>query len=109
LVTVDGVKALHVADCAVRLVPDWPLEHWRRLGPPAVQHTAEPLPLPRLGGLAGHRDHGPVARVDDLPLGYASLLACAWGRPTDGLGPMAEAFVGTRPGPRPPGPPYHLI
>jgi 3-hydroxymyristoyl/3-hydroxydecanoyl-(acyl carrier protein) dehydratase/malonyl CoA-acyl carrier protein transacylase len=109
LVTVDGVKALHVADCAVQLVPDWPLEHWRHLGPPAVQRTADPVPVPQLGGLAGHRDAGPVAEVGRLPLGYASLLACAWGRPTDGLGPMAEAFVGTRRPPRLPGPPYHFM
>jgi acyl transferase domain-containing protein/3-hydroxymyristoyl/3-hydroxydecanoyl-(acyl carrier protein) dehydratase len=109
LVTVDGVKALHVADCAVRLVPDWPLEHWRHLGPPAVQPTARPVPLQQLGGLAGHRDAEPIAEVDGMPLGYASLLACAWGKPTDGLGPMAEAFVGARRGPRLPGPPYHFM
>ncbi|WP_275408338.1 beta-ketoacyl synthase N-terminal-like domain-containing protein, partial [Asanoa iriomotensis] len=109
LVTVDGVKALHVADCTARLVPDWPLEHWRHLGPPAVAHTAEPVPLSRLGGLVGHRDAAPVAEVAGLPLGYASLLACAWGKPTDGLGPMAEAFVGARRGPRLPGPPYHFM
>jgi len=109
LVTVDGVKALHVADCAVRLVPDWPLEHWRHLGPPAVQRTAQPVPLQRLGGLAGHRDAGPVAEAGGVPLGYASLLACAWGKPTDGLGPMAEAFTGARRGPRLPGPPYHFM
>jgi acyl transferase domain-containing protein/3-hydroxymyristoyl/3-hydroxydecanoyl-(acyl carrier protein) dehydratase len=109
LVTVDGVKALHVADCAVQLVPDWPLDHWRHLGPPAVQRTAEPMPLPQLGGLAGYRDAGPVAALGDLPLGYASLLACAWGKPTDGLGPMAEAFLGARRGPRLPGPPYHFM
>jgi 3-hydroxymyristoyl/3-hydroxydecanoyl-(acyl carrier protein) dehydratase/malonyl CoA-acyl carrier protein transacylase len=106
LVTVDGVKALHVADCAVRLVPDWPLDHWRHLGAPAVQRTAEPVPLPALGGLAGHVDRRPVAEVAGLRLGYASLLACAWGRPTDGLGPMAEAFLGPRRPPRLPGPPY---
>jgi acyl transferase domain-containing protein/3-hydroxymyristoyl/3-hydroxydecanoyl-(acyl carrier protein) dehydratase len=109
LVTVDGVKALHVADCAVRLVPDWPLEHWRHLGPPAVQRTAQPVPLQQLGGLAGHRDAEPIAEVGGVPLGYASLLACAWGKPTDGLGPMAEAFVGARRGPRLPGPPYHFM
>ncbi|MEU4244075.1 beta-ketoacyl synthase N-terminal-like domain-containing protein [Actinoplanes sp. NPDC026619] len=109
LVTVDGVKALHIADCAVRLVPDWPLDHWRHLGPPVVQPTAQPLPLPELGGLAGHREPRPVARLGDLPLGYASLLACAWGRPADGLGPMADAFDGARRGPRLPGPPYHFL
>ncbi|GIE97470.1 beta-ketoacyl synthase N-terminal-like domain-containing protein [Paractinoplanes rishiriensis] len=109
LVTVDGVKALHVAGCAVRLVPDWPLDHWRHLGPPAVQRTVQPEPLARLGGLAGHHETRPVARIADLPLDYASLLACAWGRPTDGLGPMAEAFLGARRGPRLPGPPYHFM
>ncbi|MEV6489816.1 beta-ketoacyl synthase N-terminal-like domain-containing protein [Actinoplanes sp. NPDC051633] len=109
LVTVDGLKALHVADCAVRLVPDWPLEHWRHLGPPTVQRTAQPEPLPALGGLAGHREVKPVGRIGDLALGYASLLACAWGRPADGLGPMAEAFAGARRGPRLPGPPYHFM
>ncbi|HEY5018501.1 MAG TPA: hypothetical protein VII59_17160, partial [Streptosporangiaceae bacterium] len=109
LVTVDGVKALHVADCAVRLVPDWPLEHWRHLGPPTVQRTAQPVPLRQLGGLAGHRDAEPIAEAGGVPLGYASLLACAWGKPTDGLGPMAEAFTSTRRGPRLPGPPYHFM
>jgi acyl transferase domain-containing protein len=109
LVTVDGVKALHVADCAVRLVPDWPLEHWRHLGPPASRPTAQPVPLPSLGGLVGHIEPKPVAEVEGLRLGYASLLACAWGRPTDGLGSMAEPFDGPRRGPRLPGPPYHFI
>jgi 3-hydroxymyristoyl/3-hydroxydecanoyl-(acyl carrier protein) dehydratase len=100
-----GVKALHV-DCAVRLVPDWPLDQWRHLAAPAVQRTGEPVPLPALGGLAGHVERQPVAEVAGLPLGCASLLACAWGRPTDGLGPMAEAFLGPRRPPRLPGPPY---
>lgn len=109
LVTVDGVKALHVADCAIRLVPDWPLDHWRHLGPPVVQRTARPVPLPELGGLAGHVDAGTVAEIDGLPLGYASLLACAWGRPTDGLGPMATPFLGPRRPPRLPGPPFHFM
>ncbi len=109
LVTVDGVKALHVADCAVRLVPDWPLDHWRHLGPPVVQRAAEPVLPPRLGGLVGHREPKPVAEAAGLCLGYASLLACAWGRPTEALGPMGEAFAGTRRGPRLPGPPYHFM
>ncbi|TCO55834.1 beta-ketoacyl synthase N-terminal-like domain-containing protein [Actinocrispum wychmicini] len=109
LVTVDGVKALHVKDCSVRLVPDWPLDHWRHLGPPTVQRTAEPVPLPLLGGLRGHVESTPIAEIGGLRLGYASLLACAWGRPTDGLGPMAEPFVGPRRGPRLPGPPYHFM
>ena len=109
LVTVDGVKALHVADCAVRLVPDWPLEQWRLLGAPRVQVSGEPVPSARLGGLVGYREAAAVAEAGGVRLDYASLLACAWGRPTDGLGPMAEAFTGTRRGPRLPGPPYHFM
>jgi hypothetical protein len=68
----------------VRLVPDRPLDHWRRLGPPAVQPTAQPVPLRQLGGLAGHRAPEPVAEVAGLPLGYASLLARAWASPPTG-------------------------
>ncbi len=49
--TVDGVRAFHARRAAVRLVPDWPLDHWRQLGPPRVQPTGELLPLPALGGL----------------------------------------------------------
>ena len=51
--TVDGVKAFHARRAAVRLVPDWPLDHWRQLGPPRVQPSGELVPLPVLGGLAG--------------------------------------------------------
>ncbi|HEX5118835.1 MAG TPA: beta-ketoacyl synthase N-terminal-like domain-containing protein [Pseudonocardiaceae bacterium] len=109
LVTVDAVKALHVADCAVRLVPDWPLDQWRHSGLPAIQRTADPVPPPELGGLVGHVDPEPVASIEGLRLGYASLLACAWGRPSDGLGPMAEVFAGPRRPPRLPGPPYHFM
>jgi 3-hydroxymyristoyl/3-hydroxydecanoyl-(acyl carrier protein) dehydratase len=67
------------------------------------------LPPKELGGLAEHVDTGPVADVEGLRMGYASLLACAWGRPTDGLGPMAEVFLGPRRPPRLPGPPYHFM
>jgi acyl transferase domain-containing protein/3-hydroxymyristoyl/3-hydroxydecanoyl-(acyl carrier protein) dehydratase len=109
LVTVDGVKALHVADCTVQLVSDWPLDHWRHLAPPAVQRTGDPVPLAGLGGLAGHVEPRPVATIGELTLGYASLLACAWGRPTDGLGPMAVPFDRPRRPPRLPGPPYHFM
>ena len=106
LVTVDGLKALHVEGLAVRLVPDWPLEHWRHLGPAITQPTADPVPLHTLGGLAGHVETVPVVGADGHDFGYAALLACAWGRPS-------EAFPGTDDGglrpPRLPGPPYHFM
>lgn len=108
--SVDGAKAFLGRDMALRLVPDWPLSHWRHSGPPAVQAGGDPVPLPRLGGLAGHREENPVAVADDgFPFDYASLLACAWGRPSEAFGAMYEPFDGTRRVARLPGPPYHFM
>ncbi|MFF1463198.1 beta-ketoacyl synthase N-terminal-like domain-containing protein [Streptomyces sp. NPDC058330] len=108
--SVDGVKAFLGRDVALRLVPDWPLAHWRRSGPPAVLSSGTPVPLPVLGGLAGHREERPVAVSDDgLPFGYASLLACAWGRPSEAFGAAYAPFDGTRRVARLPGPPYHFM
>jgi acyl transferase domain-containing protein/3-hydroxymyristoyl/3-hydroxydecanoyl-(acyl carrier protein) dehydratase len=121
--TVDGVKAFHARRAAVRLVPDWPLDHWRQLGPPTVQPTAEPVPLPALGGLVGVRQDaaaydasaygaaraGQPVLVDGLRQDYAALLACAWGRPTQAFGPGYARFDGPRGIPHLPGPPYHFM
>ncbi|MFI6697535.1 beta-ketoacyl synthase N-terminal-like domain-containing protein [Streptomyces sp. NPDC050509] len=108
--SVDGAKAFLGRDVALRLVPDWPLSQWRRSGPPAVQADATPVPLPLLGGLAGHREEKPVAAASDgLPFGYASLLACAWGRPSEAFGAAYEPFDGARRVARLPGPPYHFM
>ncbi|MFE2292984.1 beta-ketoacyl synthase N-terminal-like domain-containing protein [Streptomyces sp. NPDC059452] len=108
--SVDGAKAFLGRDMALRLVPDWPLSQWRHSGPPAVQADGVPVPLPRLGGLAGHREEKAVARAaDGFPFGRASLLACAWGRPSEAFGAMYEPFDGTRRVARLPGPPYHFM
>ncbi|MCN9242317.1 acyltransferase domain-containing protein [Streptomyces sp. RY43-2] len=108
--SVDGMHAFLGRDVALRLVPDWPLSHWRRSGPPLVQGSGTPVPLPLLGGLAGHREEKPVATAaDGLPFGYASLLACAWGRPSEAFGTAYAPFDGTRKVARLPGPPYHFM
>jgi 3-hydroxymyristoyl/3-hydroxydecanoyl-(acyl carrier protein) dehydratase/3-oxoacyl-(acyl-carrier-protein) synthase/malonyl CoA-acyl carrier protein transacylase len=129
--TVDGVRAFHARRAAIRLVPDWPLDHWRQLGPPRAQPTGELLPLPTLGGLAGVGGPGPddaatngsarngtvtravatnaAADVDGVRQDYAALLACAWGRPTQAFGPAYARFDGPRVLPRLPGPPYHFV
>jgi 3-hydroxymyristoyl/3-hydroxydecanoyl-(acyl carrier protein) dehydratase len=129
--TVDGVRAFHARRAVVRLVPDWPLDHWRQLGPPRAQPTGEPLPLPALGGLAGlggpqldgaagngTSGNGAATRgmaanaavdVDGVRQDYRALLACAWGRPTQAFGPAYARFDGPRVLPRLPGPPYHFV
>ncbi|MEV8397671.1 beta-ketoacyl synthase N-terminal-like domain-containing protein [Streptomyces niveus] len=108
--SVDGARAFLGRDVALRLVPDWPLSHWRHSGPPAVQGSGTPVPLPLLGGLAGHEEKRPVATAaDGLPFGYASLLACAWGRPSEAFGTAYEPFDSAREVARLPGPPYHFM
>ena len=92
LCTVDGLKAFHARRVGLRLVPDWPLEHWQQLGPHATQSTGAPAPLRALGGLVGHVEPKPVASVDGFAFDYASLLACAWGRPSDGVRPDLRAL-----------------
>ncbi|WP_405163031.1 polyketide synthase dehydratase domain-containing protein [Nocardia sp. NBC_01499] len=109
LCSVDGVKAFHVAGLALRLVPDWPLDHWRHLGAPAAQQTGEPVPLSGLGGLVGHAETKAVAVAADAELGYASLLACAWGRPSDMMGARLAGMDGATRTARLPGPPYHFM
>ncbi|MEV5868205.1 beta-ketoacyl synthase N-terminal-like domain-containing protein [Streptomyces tendae] len=108
--SVDGRKAFLGRGMALRLVPDWPLSQWRISGPPAVQEDGAPVPPPRLGGLSGHREDKAVAvAADGFRFDYASLLACAWGRPSEAFGTMYEPFDGTRRVARLPGPPYHFM
>lgn len=108
--SVDGAKAFLGRGMSLRLVPDWPLSQWRLTGPGAVQTDGAPVPLPRLGGLVGHREDGPVATAGDgFPFDYPSLLACAWGRPSEAFGTMYERFDGPRGVARLPGPPYHFM
>ncbi len=82
--TVDGLKCFHADPLTLVMVPDWPLTRM-----PALLSTyVEPKPC-----------------VWD----YASLLACAWGRPSDAFGPMYKVFDGARKVARLPGPPYHFL
>src|SRR5262249_19369667 len=123
--TVDGVKAFHARRAALRLVPDWPLDYWRQLGPPTVQRTGDLVPLPTLGGLADVSAGDGIerasadgalkparvepARVDGVRQNYAALLACSWGRPTQAFGPGYAGFDSHRHIPHLPGPPYHFM
>jgi 3-hydroxymyristoyl/3-hydroxydecanoyl-(acyl carrier protein) dehydratase/1-acyl-sn-glycerol-3-phosphate acyltransferase len=90
LCTVDGLKAFHARRVAVRLVPDWPIS-----SKPEI--------------LANYVEPKPVAVVDGFPFGYASLMACAWGRPSEAFGPMYTVFDQGRHCARLPGPPYHFM
>ncbi|MEV0466564.1 beta-ketoacyl synthase N-terminal-like domain-containing protein [Nocardia tengchongensis] len=109
LASVDGVKALHVEGLAVQLVPDFPLNQWRALGPAATQETGQAVAPRQLGGLAGWTESAPTAELGGRRLDYAALLACSWGDPAEGFGPLYAGFArGGRP-PRVPGPPYHFM
>ncbi|MFF3641083.1 beta-ketoacyl synthase N-terminal-like domain-containing protein [Streptomyces sp. NPDC002564] len=107
--TVDGVKAFHAEGLALRLVADWPLAHWRQLGPARVQETGTPVALADLAGLIGHHEQRPAAQVDGHTFDHTSLLSSAWGMPSDAFGSFYRVFDGDRRSPRLPGPPYLFI
>jgi 3-hydroxymyristoyl/3-hydroxydecanoyl-(acyl carrier protein) dehydratase/1-acyl-sn-glycerol-3-phosphate acyltransferase len=86
LCTVDGRKAFHCRRMGLRLVPGWPLDS-----------LAEARTLV---------DTVPVASAKGFSFGARSILACAWGKPSEAFGPMYEPFDGPRRVPRLPGPPY---
>jgi len=109
LCTVDGLKAFHARRVGLKLVPDWPLAHWKQLGPHTEQETGVPVALATLGGLKGWREPKPVATVDGFAFDYGSLLACAWGQPSTAFGPFYQRFDGVRRVARLPGPPYHFM
>ncbi|MDX3633215.1 beta-ketoacyl synthase N-terminal-like domain-containing protein [Streptomyces europaeiscabiei] len=109
LCTVDGVKAFHARGVRLRLVPDWPLTHWRQLAPPAVQHTGVPVPSRALAGLTGHRESTDVAEVQGFRYDYAAMLACAWGKPSEAFGTAYTPFDSARRLARLPGPPFHFM
>jgi len=88
LCTVDGLKPFHARRLALELVPDWPLQAMPEL---VAEATSDPRP---------------VAVVDGFRFDYASLLACAWGKPSHMFGPTYSRFDGPTPTPRLPGPPF---
>jgi 3-hydroxymyristoyl/3-hydroxydecanoyl-(acyl carrier protein) dehydratase len=107
--TVDGMVASHGRRVALRLVPDWPLSHWRHSGPPAVQTGSAPVPLDRQAGLEGHIETPPVAQAAGFAFDYPALLGCAWGRPSESFGPPYAKFDSHRRVARLPGPPFHFM
>ncbi|GAA4033475.1 hypothetical protein GCM10022247_68110 [Allokutzneria multivorans] len=100
LCTVDGVKAFHAAGLTVALVPDWPFDHWRRLGPPRVRKAGETVPLRLLGGTVGHPEQQG---------GLHMVLASSWGRQAEVFGEARARFDGALRMPRLPGPPYLFV
>ena len=89
LCTIDGLKAFHCRRMGLQLTPDWPLEKHRALNPEVIDQTN-------------------CASIDGFTFDYASLLACAWGKPSAAFGPMYERFDSPTRVARLPGPPYHL-
>ncbi|MGB6945776.1 MAG: beta-ketoacyl synthase N-terminal-like domain-containing protein [Bryobacteraceae bacterium] len=89
--TVDGLKAFHGRCIGLKLVPGNPLD----------------APCSELENWSGEPRE--VARVNDVPLDYRALLACAWGLPSDAFGQPYARFDERERCPRLPGPPYHCI
>ncbi len=111
LCKVDGLGAFHARRMGVRLVPAWPLEERPRLLaadalPPPVGEEPEALSQIDPSREVARAPNGPS---EGFAFDYASLVACAWGRPSAAFGPIYERFDSTRKVARLPGPPYHFM
>jgi acyl transferase domain-containing protein/3-hydroxymyristoyl/3-hydroxydecanoyl-(acyl carrier protein) dehydratase/1-acyl-sn-glycerol-3-phosphate acyltransferase len=95
LCTVDGRKAFHARRAGLKLVPDWPLSS----RPQLLANIVEPEPVASVA----------TADAGRFEFGRSSILACAWGRPSDAFGPMYTRFDAPGRVPRLPGPPYLFI
>jgi 3-hydroxymyristoyl/3-hydroxydecanoyl-(acyl carrier protein) dehydratase len=105
LCTVDGVRVMHARGVGLRLVPDWPLTAWRS-DPAAAAAAAAGEPVSLLPGGSGREQ---VAEVEGFRFDYPSLLAWAWGKPSEAFGRSYAGFDGPRFVPRMPGPPFGFI
>lgn len=81
--TVDGLKCFHADPLVIEMIPDWPLS--------------------RMHEYDTWKESKPVA------WDYRSLIACAWGKPSEAFGPMYTPFDGPIRPARLPGPPYHFM
>ncbi len=88
--TVDGLKSFHTR-IGLKLMPDWPLNQ----NPTLRIHETASHPL------------APV--VQGFKFDANSLLACAWGKPSQAFGDLYRPFDNHRKVPRSPAPPYHFI
>jgi 3-hydroxymyristoyl/3-hydroxydecanoyl-(acyl carrier protein) dehydratase/1-acyl-sn-glycerol-3-phosphate acyltransferase len=95
LCTVDGRKAFHARRAGLKLVPDWPLSSRSEL----LAKIVEPKPVAGVATADGGR----------FEFDMRSMLACAWGRPSDAFGPMYTRFDAPGRVPRLPGPPYLFV
>lgn len=87
--SVDGLKAFHTK-VSIRLVPDWPLT-----AVDLANFAAAP--------------QNTVATYNAFKFDYASLLACALGKPSHAFGEIYKVFDNHRRVARLPAPPYHFM
>jgi 3-oxoacyl-(acyl-carrier-protein) synthase/3-hydroxymyristoyl/3-hydroxydecanoyl-(acyl carrier protein) dehydratase/1-acyl-sn-glycerol-3-phosphate acyltransferase len=95
LCTVDGLGAFHARRVGLQLVPGWPLDEGHAI-------------LDAYDQTEGAKK--PVATMEDgFPFDYRSLLACAWGKPSEAFGAPYSVFDHVKKVARLPGPPYHFL
>ncbi|MFI5298518.1 MAG: beta-ketoacyl synthase N-terminal-like domain-containing protein [Polyangiales bacterium] len=96
LCTVDGLKAFHCRRMGIHLTPDFPSSSVKAL----ALAPRDPHPCATVLEPDGH-----TRFAFDLK----SLIACAWGKPSEAFGQRFALFDGHRRTPRLPGPPYHFM
>ena len=117
LCTVDGLGAFHCRRMALRLTADFALT----TKPHLLEGYVEPEPCATADFFGDHpattkwREDAQKRGIDfgektgPFTFDYKSLLACAWGKPSEAFGPMYRPFDGHRKVARLPGLPYHFM
>ncbi|MFE5396201.1 hypothetical protein ACFQ9U_16785 [Streptomyces sp. NPDC056568] len=110
VVCTSGTTAvLHAWGVALQLAQDWPLEQWRRLAAGPAQDVTPHLPPAALPALHPPEPDPRALVRDGLRLDHVSMLAAAWGRPSDALGPAHRALDRQPRVIRLPAPPYQCL
>ncbi|WP_432101447.1 hypothetical protein [Streptomyces sp. WAC 04229] len=110
VVCASGTTALLYAQgVALQLAQDWPLEQWRRLAAAPAQDMTPHIPPAALPALRPPEPDPRALVRDGLRLDQVSMLAAAWGRPSDALGPAHRALDRQPRVIRLPAPPYQCL
>lgn len=107
--SLDGRAVFHGRNLGLRLVPDWPLQQFRR-NPYAGAMTGAVGPLPQLAGLDGYAgDPRAAVLPSGLECGYPALLSFAVGKGQDAFGPHLAEQDGPSRWARLPAPPFIIV
>ncbi|MEV0522171.1 hypothetical protein AB0I66_02000 [Streptomyces sp. NPDC050439] len=113
----DRAPVLRARNMTLQLVQDWPLEQWRRLaaghghghGQGQGQHALRHIPSAAFSSVQTSAPDPRALVRDGLRLDRGSMVAAAWGRPSEALGAAHRSLDAQPRVIRLPAPPYQCL